>query len=320
VIKIEQIPTDLEGENTGHITLWKDSRKIDLQPLTVNVTQNNQEIHAFVEGDQLSQAAGDITLNVSINDATGAPHKTKFGSDILASQSVTVGPILLSLNVTATAGQAPALSGTDLTTGTSSVPAVLLDASALYDRTNLLSLKFVQLASNSNNLGAGTGASMTDPANPNAPINYAYTFANGGTQFVDQWNDTSSFFYAADSDTSQANIISISSNDSPKLPLSESGASVIPAGAKSTKIDVSKTFVLYAVWLYQDGSILTLGYTNWSVEFAGTVSSNPGFAPDSKNGIYGNSHIFQLTNEPLDNAVLNGTQANAGGANWQILP
>jgi hypothetical protein len=194
-------------------------------------------------------------------------------------------------------------------------------------------LRFIQTASQVNNLAGATGASLGprtwDFAVPKQTLVDCLANANGGPNP----------FYTANEAGPNVNggVATNSITDAPFLPLTAGPIvpatgqnlflnSVLPGAGQKTNIDVTYNFVTYATVAFQDnpaggGSIWCLGQQSWNVHYAGQVTPANGggfnYAAAAGNANNGSGVFGPAVRNNANPTAIGPTMTLTGGAGWR---
>ena len=259
-------------------------------------------VEGLLEGDDLRK----IGMKPELLDAQSAVLRDD-------EARLTVAPVLQKLEVKIGQGTAPGLFQPDpqqwdlisWAGGAPGVHAGNFQAEA-YRGATVGRPRFVQNVHHVNNRPGGKGITYS---NDQPAKSYDFAAPHAGQTLRDAHDDPP--FYTFNEHTSGTSIRKVEATDSPWSRVT----TIIPPGDVIGTVDVTLKFDLWVVWEWlDDGSIWTLGKTEWNVRFNGSLANNP----VAFNALAGNANNpstgFGRTN--VNPTVLSGPDANAVHGVW----
>jgi len=203
---------------------------------------------------------------------------------------VTVTPVLLDLKVTANEKEpyrAMVIGGWALATepNVGNKPGFSLEAKAL--RTNVLGeLAFFQVARCVPHLNQGAAGAIRETTATGAKQTWIRDLAppDTGKWVRDAYSADKWFYDVKFEHASKDNVQTITAEDSPVIPLNfVNDVNILPGVGQTTRVDVSRRFVTYAVWVFpaqgqgdnKGQSVFVLGKAEWSFRVDGTIKRDP---------------------------------------------
>jgi hypothetical protein len=303
----ENIVLSVQIAGRAKIQLWDSASKNNKIATPTNWTVATMPANVYVEGLLEGAALREVTLTLQI---------LKKGTPVAPADEcvLTVTPVLQNLLVTVTIIPAGPNKGKpvfpdkllDPTWGwlissggqagvlPPGVQPITMNAAAQWNGVRG-SLRFIQNASDVNNLAGGTGADLGPRT---------WDFAVPKQIMLDCLPTASPFYTAGETGPNVAGGVATNSiTDAPVLPLTAGPIdpatgkniflnSVLPGAGQMTNINVTFSYVTYATVAFQDRSLYFLGQQSWNMQSAGQITPAGGgfnYKPAAANAINGSA-------------------------------